>query len=67
MKNIKKRIVQAVFALAGGALGMSYLPVVWSLSKLDKLILLNNRVTSFVIGAIIFWILSIFLAGYVLS
>ena len=67
MKNIKKRIVQAVFALAGGTLGMSYLPVVWSLSNLDKFILLNNRVTGFVIGAIIFWVLSIFLAGYVLS
>ncbi|ARW19142.1 putative PIN and TRAM-domain containing protein [Pediococcus pentosaceus] len=56
-----------MFALAGGTLGMSYLPVVWSLSNLDKFILLNNRVTGFVIGAIIFWVLSIFLAGYVLS
>lgn len=67
MKDLKKRIVQAVFALAGGALGVAYLPLVWILFKVDAAMLLNNGITNFVIGAIIFWILSIFLSGYVLS
>jgi uncharacterized protein YacL len=66
MKNIKRKIVQAVFALAGGALGVTYFPPVWRLFKLNS-VLLTNRVTSFILGAIIFWILSIFMAGYVLK
>ncbi|MGX6995856.1 PIN/TRAM domain-containing protein [Pediococcus acidilactici] len=67
MKDIKKRIVQAVFALAGGALGMAYLPLIWLIFKINTVVLLNNRVTNFLIGAVIFWILSIFLTSYVLK
>ncbi|MCC3237650.1 PIN domain nuclease, partial [Pediococcus acidilactici] len=67
MKDIKKRIVQAVFALAGGALGMAYLPLIWLIFKINTIVLLNNRVTNFLIGAVIFWILSIFLTSYVLK
>ena len=62
---MKKNIIKAVFALAGGALGIMLLPPLWELASLGNHWWLNNSVINFLIGAIIFFIISLFLAGYV--
>ncbi|AEV94685.1 PIN/TRAM domain-containing protein [Pediococcus claussenii] len=62
---MKKRIIRAVFALAGGALGLIYFPMVWEIFGLQNQMLANNVVTDFILGALILWLLSLFLSGYV--
>ncbi|GAB5055520.1 PIN/TRAM domain-containing protein [Pediococcus parvulus] len=62
---MKRNIIKAVFALAGGALGAILLPPLWLLLSLGNHWWLSNSVTNFVVGAIIFFIISLFLAGYI--
>lgn len=62
---MKKNIIKAVFALAGGGIGVILLPPLWILVSLNKYWWLNNSVTNFLVGAIIFFIISLFLAGYI--
>lgn len=62
---MKRRIIRAVFALGGGALGLTYLQWMWDLFGISSIFWVNNTITNFLVGALIFWLLSLFLVGYV--
>ena len=51
-----------LFVLAGTTLGISLLPYAWQALQQDKNMMLNNNVTNGLIGAIVFFILSLLLA-----
>ena len=60
--DLRKRIVRLIYVIVGAAIGFYYLPLVWDIVGLH----LNNALLVFIdlfIGAIIFWLLSLLLAG----
>ena len=60
--NLRKRIVRLIYVIVGAAIGFYYLPLVWDIVGLH----LNRALLVFIdlfIGAIIFWLLSLVLAG----
>ncbi len=63
----RKRIVELVFALAGAGIGASYFPLIWLLLQVRYGTLLNNVITNAIIGAIIFYIISLLSGNYILK
>ena len=59
---MQRRIINILFVLAGTTLGISLLPYAWQALQQEKNMMLNNNVTNGLIGAIIFFILSLLLA-----
>lgn len=60
--DLRKRIVRLIYVIVGAAIGFYYLPLVWDIMGWH----LNNALLVFIdlfIGAIIFWLLSLLLAG----
>ncbi|GAY72609.1 membrane-associated protein [Lentilactobacillus kosonis] len=64
---MRKRIVQLIFTVAGGALGASYFPLVWLMFQVRYGTLLNNTITNAILGAIIFYLLSLIFGNAVLK
>jgi len=56
---MRKKIIQLAFMLGGGALAMTILPILWELIGYSDLIWVNNPVTDFILGALIFYLLSL--------
>ncbi|QIL51125.1 PIN/TRAM domain-containing protein [Weissella coleopterorum] len=57
---MRKRIIQLAYILGGGALGIAYLPDLWNLIGYSHILWINNPVSGFILGAIIFYLLSLF-------
>ena len=62
---MQRRVINFLFVLAGTTLGISLLPLAWTAIGQEKSMWLNNNVTNGLIGAIIFFLLSLLLAGYI--
>lgn len=63
----RKNIVRIIFAIAGGAIGASYFPIFWMILQVRFGTLINNTFTNAILGAIIFYIISLLLDGQVLK
>lgn len=61
---MKKKIITLVFVLIGGSIGASFLPLLWELVGVNNHFI-NNVFVNIMIGALIFYILSIPSAKYV--
>ncbi|MFC6179036.1 PIN/TRAM domain-containing protein [Weissella sagaensis] len=55
---LRKRIIQSIFILAGGAIALTLMPVIWDILDLTKYVWINNVIFDFIFGAIIFYLLS---------
>ncbi|MDH6364835.1 uncharacterized protein YacL [Enterococcus sp. PF1-24] len=64
---MQKRVISMVMIIIGASLGFSYLPYLWELLKVADNTLLNNYLSNSVIGAIIFFLLSLVLAKYIVT
>nr|WP_200804224.1 PIN/TRAM domain-containing protein [Limosilactobacillus caccae] len=62
MKQMRRRIIYAIYILVGAAVGFYYLPLLWDVVNisLDRALLVFIDV---IIGAIIFWLISLPLVG----
>jgi len=60
---MKKLTVRLVFIVVGGTLGLTYLPFLWTTLWSQPNTLVNNIFTNFLIGALVLWVLSLFLAN----
>lgn len=56
---MRRRIIQVAFLVAGGALAITVLPIIWRILGEHNQIWLNNPIVNFIIGGILFYILSI--------
>lgn len=56
---LRKRLIIGGYALVGGGLALSILPIIWRVLNWDTDRWLNNSITNFIIGAIIFFILGL--------
>ncbi|EEI25715.1 PIN/TRAM domain-containing protein [Lentilactobacillus hilgardii] len=63
----RKRIVRIVLTLAGAAIGASYFPLLWLIFQIAYGTLFNNVITNAILGAIIFYIISLLTGNYVLK
>lgn len=63
----RKRIVQLVFTLAGAAIGASYFRLIWLILQVSYGTLVNNVITNAIVGAIIFYLISLLTGNYVLK
>ncbi|GAX03264.1 twitching motility protein pilT [Secundilactobacillus pentosiphilus] len=63
--NKKRAIIQGIFAFIGIGLGVVYLPLVWAGFGYSTRTWLNNEFTNAVIGALLFWLLSLVFSGYI--
>lgn len=55
---LRKRIIQSIFILAGGAIALTLMPIIWDILDLTKYVWINNVIFDFIFGAIIFYLLS---------
>ncbi len=67
MLYMLRRIVQAIFIILGGTLGLFVLPELFHLLKLPEARLLYNPYTTTVLGAIIFYLLTFWAVDYVVN
>lgn len=61
---MKKKIISLVFVLIGGSIGATFLPVFWEIISVHNQ-LINNIFTNILIGALIFYIISLPSVKYV--
>ncbi|MHC5228463.1 PIN domain-containing protein [Enterococcus sp. LJL99] len=64
---MQKRVITFLMVIVGASLGISLLPMVWTMIGQGKNPVLANALTNSILGAIIFFILSLGLAKYILS
>lgn len=62
---MQRHVINILFVLAGTTLGISLLPIAWTAIGQADSMWLNNNVTNGLIGAIIFFLLSLLLADYI--
>lgn len=62
----RKGVVRLIFTIAGAAIGASYFPIFWMILQLSYGTLFNNMFTNAILGAIIFFIISLLLDKQVL-
>jgi uncharacterized protein YacL len=62
-----KRIVQAIFIILGGTLGLFVLPELFHLMKLPESRIFYNPYTTTILGAIIFYLLTFWAVDYVVN
>lgn len=68
MKKIDRfTVIQFIFVILGATLGVIYLPVIWHALWENPSILLNNALVDSVIGAIAFYILSLFVVKRIMN
>ncbi|WP_203649519.1 PIN/TRAM domain-containing protein [Secundilactobacillus yichangensis] len=63
--NKKRAIIQGIFAFIGIGLGVVYLPLVWAGFGYSTRTWFNNEISNAVIGALVFWLLSLIFSGYI--
>ena len=56
---MQKRVITALMVLAGASLGISLMPVAWQTIGQSKNEWLNNNITNSLLGALIFFLLSL--------
>ncbi|MCM0582741.1 PIN domain nuclease [Weissella diestrammenae] len=56
---MRKRIIQLAFMLGGAAFGITFLPILWDVIGYSNLLWVNNPITDFILGALIFFLLSL--------
>ncbi|WP_054711762.1 PIN/TRAM domain-containing protein [Secundilactobacillus paracollinoides] len=61
----ERLIIQLIFAIVGLGVGAVYLPVVWAIAGLAERSWYNNVLTNSLIGALVFWLLSLLLSGFI--
>ncbi|GGI66446.1 MULTISPECIES: PIN/TRAM domain-containing protein [Enterococcus] len=61
---MQKRIIRALLVLAGASLGISLLPTTWKALGYGTNDWLNNPVTNSLLGALIFFLLSLLIVNY---
>lgn len=61
------RIVQALFLLIGGTLGVLFLPYLYGAINVDQFSLINNPYVSAILGAIIFYLITFWAVRYVIN
>lgn len=66
-ESMQKRVITLLMVVAGASLGISLLPMAWDMAKQADNTWLNNNFTNSLIGALIFFILSLGLAKYIVS
>ncbi|MGC6769041.1 PIN domain-containing protein [Enterococcus sp. LJL128] len=64
---MQKRVITVLMVIVGASLGISLLPTAWQMIQQADNQWLNNNFTNSLIGAIIFFILSLVLAKYIVS
>ena len=64
---MQKRVITVLMVVIGASLGISLLPIAWEMASQGDNKWLNNNFTNSLIGAIIFFILSLLLAKYIVS
>lgn len=64
---MQKRVVTLLMVVVGASFGMSLLPIAWEMAGQAGNKWLNNNFTNSLIGALIFFILSLMLAKYIVS
>ncbi|MBL1225452.1 PIN/TRAM domain-containing protein [Enterococcus sp. BWR-S5] len=64
---MQKRVITVLMVIIGASLGISLLPAAWTMAQQADNKWLNNNFTNSLIGAIIFFILSLVLAKYIVS
>lgn len=62
---MQKRVIRALLILAGASLGISLLPGAWKAMGYETNQWLNNTVTNSLLGAIIFFLLSLLIVNYI--
>ena len=62
---MQKRVITALMVLAGASLGISLMPVAWQTIGQSKNEWLNNNIPNSLLGALIFFLLSLLLAKYI--
>ena len=68
MKKIDRfTVIQFIFVILGATLGVIYLPVIWHALWESPSILLNNALVDSIIGAIVFYILSLFVVKRIMN
>jgi uncharacterized protein YacL len=61
------RIVQALFLLIGGTLGVLLLPYLYGAINIDGISIINNPYVSAILGAIIFYLITFWAVHYVIN
>ncbi|KZL41621.1 hypothetical protein TY91_06210 [Secundilactobacillus collinoides] len=58
-------MIQIVFAVVGLGIGAVYVPVIWAIAGQAANSWYNNVLTNSLIGALVFWLLSLLLSGFI--
>lgn len=64
---MQKRMISVIMVIVGASLGFSYLPYLWQMFRLDDNNWLNNQFTNSVLGALIFFLLSLAIGKYLVQ
>lgn len=63
--NKVRLIIQIVFAVVGLGIGAVYVPVIWAIAGQAANSWYNNVLTNSLMGALVFWLLSLLLSGFI--
>lgn len=63
--NKKRLIIQSIFVFLGLGLGSVYLPILWDAVGYTTRTWFNNELSNAIIGALVFWLLSLIFSGYI--
>lgn len=63
---MKKRVISILFVFVGIGVGIGFLPALWTLLHLTKVVWLNNALVDGVIGAIVFFLLAEVVSNWIL-
>ncbi len=66
VRYVLKWIIQIVFILIGGTLGLLFLPNLYDFINLSEIPLLQNAYVSVLIGAVLLYVVALFLTDYVI-
>ncbi|MGM0126279.1 pili retraction protein pilT [Enterococcus sp. AZ194] len=64
---MQKRVITLLMIIAGASLGISFLPTAWTALGYDNNSWLNNYLVNSLLGALIFFLLSLLLAKYIVT
>lgn len=64
---MQKRVITTLLVVAGASLGVSFMPVAWEAINQGQNQWLNNVFTNLILGALIFFLLSLFLVNHISS
>ena len=67
VRYVLKWIIQIVFILIGGTLGLLFLPNLYDFINLSEIPLLQNAYVSVLIGAVLLYVVALFLTDYVIN